>query len=98
MEEACAILYLCPRAENGHDAEEVGEQQHHQAESIDGKVKTNAELRNPLEIAFFKPALRRRRSVAGVGDPYRERRDEVYADAEERDPAGCGCVARGDDP
>lgn len=50
VEETDALLNASPRGGNGHDAQEVDQQEQDQAEAVQCQVEVDAQLRNPGNV------------------------------------------------
>ena len=60
MEKADLLADLGPGTQHCDDAEEEREYQHQKAKTIDGKMKMNAEARDPVPVHFVVPGLAKR--------------------------------------
>lgn len=92
VEEAGGLRDFVPGSQHGEDAQEEREHQEQEAQAIEGKVKTDAELRDPRPIGLREPGMKARVEIAY---PQRQREDEIDQHGDQCDPAsGRGAPAR----
>ena len=89
VEESDPLHDLLPRADHGHGAEQPGQRDHQQRQSVDRQMYLNAETWNPVGLPLQRPGVggtfRRQAEVATDPQPQHHRQLEQHG--AKRDPA-----------
>src|SRR5690606_8348748 len=87
VKEADPLRDLGPRAGYGHEAEEKGQRDHQEAQSVHREMEADTEAGNPRPLGLDQPAGAGRLRDRGGVQPDRGDEHEIDGDREQRDPA-----------
>ena len=93
VEEPHCCLDLGPGCQHRRYTEEEREHEQQQAQSVQGEVEMDTELRNPDPVQFPQPGLLLKNIDVTCGtDPDNNADDKVRAHGDQRNPAGSQCA------